>query len=379
MIGLPASGKSTYIMKHTTGNIDVLSSDAIRKELLWSDELQHSNGEVFRVLFNRLNKLQSEKVEEIYIDATSISLTDRRKALNAIKRWNKAKMVSRIGNEVELERFYKVKAIVFTENVHNLIQRDLNRKRTVWETVIMRMLTRFIPPTLEEGFDEIEYVSPEPYTHKNKEVFFKVMKSFLIGESNIEEVLASDEYLSKSLNCEQTSQWHQETLLEHLCMILDVINKEAKQEDMKLLKLLTLFHDIWKPFVRCKKKYHLIRRWYEQIEGSTFKKKNGTLVEIENYDDYQFLEHESFSANIFVSDYAQLLIDNNIITQDESDLLEIIIRGHLIFHQNNGKSSIILGWIKYESDSEIFRLWTLFSYCDEKGRIWINDIKNNNE
>jgi hypothetical protein len=201
------------------------------------------------------------------------------------------------------------------------------------------------------------------------------LEQFLSWESDINWVLESDEYLSKSLDCEQTSQWHQETLLEHLHMILNVVHDKAEIQDINLLQLLTLFHDIWKPFVRAKKKDNLIRRWYEQVEGSSFKKKNGTLVEVANYDDYQFIEHENFSANIFVSDYRDLLIENNIITNDEANLIEIIIRGHLIFHQNEWKSSIMLGWIKYENDNEVFRLGTLFSYCDGKGRIGINDIK----
>jgi hypothetical protein len=43
----------------------------------------------------------------------------------------------------------------------------------------MRMLARFIPPTSAEGFDEIKYISPEPYAHKNKVVFLSKLEQFL--------------------------------------------------------------------------------------------------------------------------------------------------------------------------------------------------------
>ncbi len=376
LVWLPASGKSSYIEKIENTDAIVLSSDAIRQELTWDASMQHKNSEVFLTLFERLSKHQANKVPDIYIDATSVSIADRRKAINAIKRQNKAKLVSRVGDEVQLESFYSVTAIVFNQHLDVLIQRDKNRERTVWEKVIMRMLARFVPPSLEEWFDNIISIPMDDYKPTRTGKFLEKLTWFCSWNETIDSVLEVDNYLSKSLDCEQTSQWHQETLLEHLHMILDLVQEQAEEKDLKMLRLITLFHDIGKPFVRSTKKDNLLIRGYEHLWGTSFKKKNGTLIDVANYKDYQFLEHENFGANIFVSNYQKILIDNNIITEKQAKIIEVIVRWHLIFHTNEGKTSIIISWVKYDQDTEIFRLGTLFSYCDGNGRIGINDIKN---
>ncbi|MDP3380169.1 MAG: hypothetical protein Q8S84_01090 [bacterium] len=52
-----------------------------------------------------------------------------------------------------------------------------------------------------------------------------------------------------SIDCEQTSVFHQENLLTHLTMILELIDtdyskKMFSENDYKLFRLITIFHDI---------------------------------------------------------------------------------------------------------------------------------------
>ena len=58
MIGLPASGKTTFANKisKSEGAI-IVSSDAIRKELFGSEEKQQDNVLVFEKLEERLNQI----------------------------------------------------------------------------------------------------------------------------------------------------------------------------------------------------------------------------------------------------------------------------------------------------------------------------------
>jgi hypothetical protein len=49
-------------------------------------------------------------------------------------------------------------------------------------------------------------------------------------------------------------------------------------------------------------------------------------------------------------------------------MIEIIIKWHLLFHQNDWEEIKINNNI-YSPETEIFKIWTLFSYFDGKGRI----------
>ena len=368
LVWLPASWKSTFIKNNANEEDIVLSSDALRKELFGDENNQSGNWTVFSTLHKRLGQAVKDK-KNIYLDATNVSPADRRKALNIIRQNDKPHLVERIWNDVKLDTFYDVIAIVFNCDTDTLISRDVARERTVGEHVIFKMLTRFMQPTLSEWFSEIIHQEQPVKKNMLSPEFYQSLDDYIIWIADIEWVLQHDEYLEKSIDCEQKSQWHQETLLEHLDMIWDLVTKHADKKDLKILRLITLFHDIWKPFTRNKKSENLLKRWYTHIWWTAFTKKNGTKVDIVNYDDYQFIGHENFGANIFRWNYKNEFIKKEIITKQEADAIEIIIQWHLEFHMNEGKSFIILSGVKYDQNTELFRLGTLFSFCDWKGRV----------
>lgn len=78
MVGLPASGKSTYAKELAEEMKAVIcSSDAIRKELYDDENSQNNNEEVFKLLHSRIKECLREGKNVIY-DATNINSKRRR-------------------------------------------------------------------------------------------------------------------------------------------------------------------------------------------------------------------------------------------------------------------------------------------------------------
>lgn len=140
LIGLPASGKTTYAKNNLT-NCVILSSDEIRKELLGDETCQANNNLIFSTLYKRASQ-HLLNGEDVVIDATNVSEVERQKALEQFANLN----IRRV-------------AIVLNTPLKECIERDKNRERTVGKDVIYKFRKRFIKPTKEEGFDEIIYIN----------------------------------------------------------------------------------------------------------------------------------------------------------------------------------------------------------------------------
>lgn len=151
MIGLPASGKDTWIKKFLKASNEswtVLSSDEIRKEL-YGDEAEQGNP---TEVFNKLNlKLKYALIhgDNIIYNATNIKVKDRRPALEIVKKYND----------------YMVYAIIMATTLPQCYQNDMKRERHVPREVIKRMYYNFEPPHYFEGFNriEVEYPFIKPY------------------------------------------------------------------------------------------------------------------------------------------------------------------------------------------------------------------------
>lgn len=145
LVGLPASGKSTYLI----GRSNIVSRDEfiIQKGL----ELGLSYSEVFKTLsikeqdeitsktFNRFNELVREGVD-IVIDMTNMSKKTR-------NRWSVPKGYNRC-------------CIIFATSLDEIkrrnIERNLKENKFIPESVFTSMMTSFTVPTLIE-FDSIKY------------------------------------------------------------------------------------------------------------------------------------------------------------------------------------------------------------------------------
>lgn len=138
LVGLPASGKSTYAEVLKEQGYSVHSSDAIREELTGDVNSQDKNTDVFSVLHKRIKSDLENGISCVY-DATNVSMKRRKVFLDEIRKFECTK-----------------KCILFVVPVEMCQVRNQNRERKVPDEVYDRMLKNFWVPYYYEGWDEIE-------------------------------------------------------------------------------------------------------------------------------------------------------------------------------------------------------------------------------
>lgn len=131
LVGIPASGKSTFAQTHK--DCEIISTDSIRKEILGSEENQEKGYLIFKIAYKRVQEALDKGLDIIF-DATNVTTKTRKDILKF--------------------NAYHI-AVVFDTPLDICKQRNLTRDRHVPEEVIDRMFTKFTCPTLDEGFDEI--------------------------------------------------------------------------------------------------------------------------------------------------------------------------------------------------------------------------------
>lgn len=140
MIGLPASGKTTYADKMVEQGYISFSSDRLRIELLGDVSDMSHNRFIFHVLHTRLIKSLKEGKNCVY-DATNISRTNRMNFLDSIK-------------DVKCTK----KCVAFDVPVEVCMERNKKRDCQVPDEVYERMSMYFQLPTKDEGWDEVEII-----------------------------------------------------------------------------------------------------------------------------------------------------------------------------------------------------------------------------
>ena len=176
MVGIPASGKTTYAraLAEHTGAV-WLSSDDIRKEFDITKYDADSTKFVFGVLHERMTQALSEGKNVIH-DATNVKRWDRAKALNAVPR----------GTHCE--------AVIMATPVDVCLERNRKRADSVPDYVIEKMVKNFQVPVLGEGFDSIKSVKCmddyEPYISMIDVVGFE--------QDNRYHTLTLDEHMHKT-------------------------------------------------------------------------------------------------------------------------------------------------------------------------------------
>jgi predicted kinase len=136
LVGLPASGKSTYL---TSISAPALASDAIRG-LLADDETDQSlHDRVFQTLRYLLRQRLALGRPVTYIDATSLTPQERAPYIGIGKSF---------GCEVD--------ALFFDVPLEVCLERNRLRARVVPEEALAKMAARLVPPSLEEGFTRVD-------------------------------------------------------------------------------------------------------------------------------------------------------------------------------------------------------------------------------
>ncbi len=141
MIGLPGSGKSTWLAER---GITAISSDGIRKLLTGDATNQSVNGQVFLLVRKMLRLRLKNGQEETYIDATNLTKKERHSYV---------KIAREFGAEVE--------ALYFDVPLEVCKERNRKRERVVPDEAMDYLAGRFQPPNVSEGFTKIVRVSDQ--------------------------------------------------------------------------------------------------------------------------------------------------------------------------------------------------------------------------
>ena len=141
MVGIPASGKSTWIHKHRTPKCNVISPDEFLEEKYDYEWTPGRASEAWAKSFQRYGQCLLDGGTVIW-DATFLSPIIRAAVLHIAKGTG-----------------FKTEAVFFDVDVEICIERNASRTREpVPETTIRRMQSALVPPTIEEGFDLIKVI-----------------------------------------------------------------------------------------------------------------------------------------------------------------------------------------------------------------------------
>ena len=137
-VGLPGSGKSTYL---ASIGAHALSSDSIRELLADDPTDQTIHDRVFATIRYLLRHRLAIGRPVSYIDATNLTRKDR-------AHWI----------DLAIETGYAIEALYFDVPLDICLARNRARERRVPEDVMREMALKLAPPQLDEGFSRVETV-----------------------------------------------------------------------------------------------------------------------------------------------------------------------------------------------------------------------------
>lgn len=148
LTGIPGCGKSTYARTMREQGYQILSSDALRKELFGDEKIQGKSSDIFRELTERTRSSLKQGISCV-IDATNLN---RKRRKNFLANFTHIPCTKT--------------CVVFVVPVEECLRRNQQRERHVEEDVIKNMIKSFQCPFYYEGWDVIEIVHEESWNYQ---------------------------------------------------------------------------------------------------------------------------------------------------------------------------------------------------------------------
>jgi predicted kinase len=138
-VGLPGSGKSTYLARL---GVNAISSDEIRRIVADDPHDQSMNARIFSVIRYLIRQRIAAGRPVTYVDATHLTPWERKPYVMLARRY---------GCQLE--------ALFFDVPVDTCIARNQARERVVPEEAIRKMAQQMITPSIKEGFARITRIT----------------------------------------------------------------------------------------------------------------------------------------------------------------------------------------------------------------------------
>ena len=222
LIGLPAAGKSTVANRYRELGYVILSSDKMREHLYGDVNTQDFNGELFTKLYKIARKMLSIN-KNVVIDATNITMKNRKNAINSILTNTKKDEI-----QLDLNNINVIAQIVLCP-YNECIDRNKSRDRQVPSHVIEKMYKSWETPVHGEGFKSIML----DYTTENT----SDLRGFF-------------EYLKNNLIISQYNKNHTKTILGHSMEVGNYLSENYLDNNIldEELVIAGYMHDIGKKF-----------------------------------------------------------------------------------------------------------------------------------
>lgn len=150
LVGVPASGKSTWIEKEFQGECSIISTDNIIQDL--ADDDGKTYNDVFQkyikvaeaMMWKEFDSVVSNGCYPIVIDRTNMTVKSRGKFFERLKNFHR-------------NHGYEIEAVIFNTPDETEWNRRLNSRvdKTIPQNVLHSMVASYQEPTVSEGFSKI--------------------------------------------------------------------------------------------------------------------------------------------------------------------------------------------------------------------------------